>query len=304
MSGLIAFLRYYTLLRRDAWGFSYLPGDGGAALSEPLAAKVAELGGELRLGTAVTQLHRDATGWTIQTETGATRSDAVILALDPDNARRLITASPDLAEDVAAYYWPQGRETAVVRLWFDRAPAAKSGAEAGMLSGDFIIDNYFWLHRLQDQYRLWHKERGGSALEVHIYGPPDLLRQEDAVLLARAITDVQSAFPEMRRARIHQEVQRNRVNHTLFGVGPPDRHLGVVTPWPDLYCCGDWVYDPVPAFFLERATYTGIAAANEALATHSLPVWPTVAQPPPEPFAAFLQKVMWRGRRWLRRRRR
>ena len=54
LSGFIAFLRYYTLMRRDAWDFSYLPGDGGTSLIDPLVAKVTALGGEIPLGTAVT----------------------------------------------------------------------------------------------------------------------------------------------------------------------------------------------------------------------------------------------------------
>ena len=43
ISGFIAFLRFYTLLRRDAWMFSYLPEDGGTSICEPLSAKVNEL---------------------------------------------------------------------------------------------------------------------------------------------------------------------------------------------------------------------------------------------------------------------
>ena len=131
-----------------------------------------------------------------------------------------------------------------------------------MLSGDFIIDNYFWLHRLQDQYRAWHKETGGSAIEVHIYGPPKILQQPDNAILTLAINDVQIAFPELRGTLSHQHIQRNSVNHTLFGVGAQGKHLGVQTAWDNLYCCGDWVYHPAPSFFLERATFTGITAAN------------------------------------------
>src|SRR5512141_1916818 len=53
ISGFIAFLRFYTLLRRDAWMFSYLPEEGGTSICEPLSARVCELGGEVRLGGRV-----------------------------------------------------------------------------------------------------------------------------------------------------------------------------------------------------------------------------------------------------------
>lgn len=302
LSGFIAFLRYYTLLRRDSWGFSYLPGDGGTSLIDPLAAKMVEWGGEIRLGTAVTHLTRTDSHWQLHTNGETLSAKYVILATDPDNARKLVEASPDLADDTVDFYWPAGRETAVVRLWFNRLPNEKSGAEGGILTGEFIIDNYFWLDRIQDQYRVWGKATGGSALEVHLYGPPDVLAQSNPVLLARVITDVQSAFPELRGALIHQELQRNSVNHTLFGVGTAGRHLAVQTPWENIFCCGDWVYDPNPSFFLERATFTGIGAANEVLKAENLPSWPTVAYPPPERFAAFLERAMRGGRGLLRRR--
>ena len=189
--------------------------------------------------------------------------------------------------------------TAIIHLWYDRAPDAK--AEAGVLSGEFIIDNYFWLHRIQDAYVEWHKATGGSAVQVHIYGPPEALEQPDAVLLAQAAADVHSAFPKLRGHLIHQTMRRNDATHTIFSVGPPERHLGIKTPWPDLYCCGDWVRHPAPALFLERACITGIEAANAVLASQRLPVWPLLQGPPPEALASFVQRLMLRGRRARRR---
>lgn len=131
-----------------------------------------------------------------------------------------------------------------------------------------------------------------------------MLAQSDPVLLTRVIADVQSAFPELRGALIHQDLQRNIVNHTLFGVGPVGRHLAITTPWANLFCCGDWVYDPNPSFFLERAVFTGMGAANKVLQAEDLSPWPTVSYPPPERFAAFLERLMVAGRRWLRKRKR
>ena len=83
--------------------------------------------------------------------------------------------------------------TAVVRLWFDRAP--DGGSEAGILSGDLVPDNFFWLHRIQDPYIRWHRATGGSAVEVHVYGPPEILELPDAMLLARAIVEVSWTRP-------------------------------------------------------------------------------------------------------------
>ena len=223
----------------------------------------------------------------------------VILATDAPNTAAILSASPDVA--AADFYWPRGMATAVVRAWFDREP--RPGPEAGIFSGDFIPDNFFWLHRIQDQYAGWHKATGGSAIEVHIYGPPELLEEPDAALLARAIADVQSAFPELRSHLVHQMLRRNDPTHTLFGLGRAERHLGIETPWPGIFCCGDWVRHPTPAFFLERACVTGIEAANRVLALRGLDTWPLLDYAPPEALVGFIERLMVGIRRALLRRR-
>ncbi len=301
LSGFVAFLRFYTLLRRDAWSFSYLPADGGTCLAEPLADKLRESGGVIRLGQRVSHLEQADGGWIVHMDSedaAPYRASQVILATDSPSTAAILRTSPDTADGAAGLYWPRGMATAVVRLWFDRAP--KGGSEAGILSGDLIPDNFFWLHRIQDPYIRWHRATGGSAVEVHIYGPPSVLEEADAVLTARAIADVQSAFPELRGHQIHHELRRNDPTHTLFGLGPADRHLGIETPWPALFCCGDWVRHPSPAFFMERACITGIEAANAVLRAHDLPAWSLLEYAPPEPLAGAIEGLMHKGRGMLR----
>jgi isorenieratene synthase len=302
LSGYIAFLRFYTLLRRDAWAFSYLPSDGGSSLIDPLVERVAQLGGEVRPGVRVCGLERVNAGWRVRAEGGEDLlSRQVILAADAPNTAAILRASPEMSDAVDQLYWPRGLATAVVRCWYDRPP--RRGPEAGILSGDFILDSYFWLHRIQDQYIRWHRTTGGSAIEAHIYGPPELLEEPDAALITRAIADIQAAFPELRGRRIQQMIRRNEPVHTLFGVGSPGSHLGIETPWSGVYCCGDWVLHPAPAFFLERACVTGIEAANGVLKTRGAAPWPLLEYPPPEPFVGWMERLMLRGRERARRRR-
>jgi protoporphyrinogen oxidase len=304
LSGFVTFLRFYTLLRRDAWAFSYLPADGGTCLAEPLAGKVRELGGWLEKGVRVTGLEREVEGWRILVGQGAPSCVAkqVILALDSPSAEALLDASSGLVPTSAGLHWPRGMATAVVRLWFDREP--NPGSEAGIFSGDLVPDNFFWLHRIHDPYIRWNRATGGSAVEAHIYGPPQVLEEPDAALLAQVIADVQSAFPELRGHQVHQHLRRNDPSHTLFGLGPARRHLGIETPWPGLYCCGDWVRHPSPAFFMERACVTGIEAANAVLGIRGFPRWPLLDPPSPEPLVAAIERSMRWGRRVLRRRNR
>lgn len=303
LSGFIAFLRFYTLLRRDTWIFSYLPADGGTSLVDPLVKKYKELGGTLQLGSRAAAIKKHADKWEvsylIETPTGGQDTKTIsaqhlILAADAHNTRALVEASPDLG-DSEGYYWPRGLETAAIRIWYDSSP--EPGPEGGIFSGDFIIDNFFWLHKIQDQYIRWHRATGGSAIEVHIYGPSELLQQADAALIAQAAADVQNSFPELRGRRIHQMIERNPGTHTLFGVGPRNKHLGIDSPWPGIYCCGDWVRHSTPAFFLERACVTGIYAANALLESTGKEPWPTLEYPAPEPLARFIEKAIRRGRR-------
>ncbi len=297
ISGFIAFLRFYTLLRRDAWMFSCLPEDGGTSICEPLAARVCELGGEIRLGCRVTRIARAGEAWQIvwQTPQGETSACAsqVVLATDPRNAKKILLSS--FGRRVDEMFFPRALSNAVIRLWFDRRP--RKSTEAGIFTGDFSVHNYFWLDRIYNPFRRWARETDGSALEVHVYGPPEVLAQPDAILLARAIQDVQQAWPELQGHRIGQHLQRNPETHTLPAVGPKEKYLGIETPWNNLFCAGDWVRHPAPAFFLERACLTGIEAANAVLSSRGLPPWALVEYLPPEPFVAWIERLMRAGRK-------
>jgi len=300
MSGFIAFLRFYTLLRRDAWMFSYLPEDGGTSVCEPLAAKVTELGGRIRLGSRVKRVVQVGDEWQV-TWDGANGEELacarqIILATDPNNAKKILGASVDGVDEM---FFPRALSNAVIRLWFDVKP--KKNAEAGIFTGDFIIHNYFWLDRIYNPFRRWARETNGSALEVHVYGPPETLAQPDAVLLTQAIKDVEQAFPELRGHRIGQHLQRNPETHTLPAVGPKDKYLGIETQWQNLFCAGDWVRHPAPSFFLERACMTGIEAANAVLASRGLQTWALIDYLPAEPFVAWIEKLMKAGRQRRRR---
>jgi isorenieratene synthase len=299
LSGFLAFLRFYTLLRRDSWAFSYMSEDAGKILIEPLVSTIENLGGRLIPDRSVKHLEKDKGHWRVVWEGGSISAKQVILASDSPNTRKILANSPHSTHITPKLYWPPGTPTAIVRVWFDRAPVP--GSEAGIFSGDFILDNYFWLHSIYDPYIEWHRSTGGSAIEVHIYGPPELLEEPDASLLARAISDIQSAFPELRGHRIYQTIQRNNATHTLFGLGPKERHLGIETPWENLFCCGDWVRHTCPALFMERAVATGILAANAVLRSRNLSEWKLVDYPQPEPFAVLIEKLIRRGRKRRRR---
>lgn len=133
----------------------------------------------MRCGAAVAELAPTAGGaWEVAVDGGTLLAQQVVLATDAPAAHRLLSASALAPETLAAVTWPEGQPSAVIRLWFDVTP--ETDAEGGMFGGaNYTLDNFFWVHRIQEAFKTWHDETGGSALECHIYGPPDLLAESD-----------------------------------------------------------------------------------------------------------------------------
>jgi isorenieratene synthase len=192
--------------------------------------------------------------------------------------------------------------TLIVRLWLRHSP--RSIAASGICTGDLLVDNFFWLQQLQPAYQAWHQATGGSAIETHIYGPPEVLAQPDAALLTQIVHDTYRAFPELRGSLLYSVVLRNDATHTLFTPGDPARSLAVQTPWPGMVACGDWITDPNPAMYLERAATTGMLAANQLLSELGLEPWPILDHPAPEWFAGKLAAALTRFRHTMLARRR
>jgi carotenoid phi-ring synthase / carotenoid chi-ring synthase len=196
----------------------------------------------------------------------------------------LLSSAPT-REIAATMTFPQGLETAVVRFWFSTTP--KNKAEAGIVSGDVTVDNFFWLHRFQKPFIEWHNATGGSAVEMHIYRPHELEGVTDEELVRRALSDITRIYPLLEGKAIQQTFRRNYPTHTLFTVGSLAQHLGVRTTWRGLYACGDWVRHTTPALFLERATVTGIHAANAVLETNNQSLFALVPPAKPEILASI-----------------
>jgi len=292
LAGFLAFLRFYTIMRRDAWMFEYLP-DGGGEVCEKLSRKIVQLGGQIRLNSRVTRLDAARNGdwiahWEQDFIPGTEHAPFLILAADSPAAGSIIKNSFPSESD--SLFFPRGLGHAVIRLWFDRAP--RRGPEAGMFSGDFVMHNFFWLEKIYREYQKWSEATGGSCIEVHVYGPQTVLEQGDALLLTKVLTDLYRAFPELRGHLITQHIQRNAASHTLPALGMRGTHLGIETKWENLFCAGDWISHPTPAFFLERACITGLEAANQVLSARGLEPWEAKLYPPPEPMVAWMEKLM------------
>jgi carotenoid phi-ring synthase / carotenoid chi-ring synthase len=293
LAGFLAFLRFYTVMRRDAWRFEYLP-NGGGEVCEKLSAKIQQLGGEISLKSRVKRMTKDRDYWIVYYERDgvaeSVQASSVILASDSPAAESIIKNSFP-ADNL---FFPHGLAHAVIRLWFDIQP--RKHPEAGIFSGDFIMHNFFWLDQIYLPYREWREKTGGACIEIHVYGPNEVLQQTDAVLITNLLTDFYRAFPELKGHLIKPYLQRNAATHTLPALGTRGTHLGIETPWQNFFCAGDWVWHQNPAFFLERACVTGIEAANRVLSLCNKELFEVQNYPPPEPLAAWIESLMVRGR--------
>jgi isorenieratene synthase len=302
LSAFIAALRFYTMLRRDAWQMSYFPDNPQRSVLQPLIDSFTANDGAIWQGITATKLEKSGDVWRISVEDSAQKNikslyaQHIILATNAPGAQRLLSAGADTAPEAQKMIFPAGLRCAVVRLWFTAAP--RSGTPGGMLTGDFEPDNFFWLHRLYPEFVAWHEATGGSAIELHLYGSDKLLDQPDNNLLILCVAEVQRAFPELRGAFLHGTVRRNSKVHTRFRV-PTDDSLHVHTPWHNVHACGDWIGYDTPSFWMERAATTAVAAANAVLTAQGLDPYPVLQPKPPEISVQILGSILKNARRVL-----
>lgn len=303
LTGFIAAIRFFTMLRKDSWHPYYLPGDAHSTLIKPMTDSLQTRGGMVLYGTTAQALQRmEDGGWRVSVDDqirGGMRTveaDHVILALDPPAAERLLQESPSTRTEANAIRFPGAVRTTTVRLWFSSEP--RPGTAGGMLTGDIRFDNFFWLHRMQDAFREWNSAVGGSTIELHLYATDAQADEIDKIMIIRAVDEVQRAFPELRGHYVHGAVRRNSKTQTLFRVPTADS-LHVETPWENIYACGDWIGFPTPSLWMERSCTTAIAAANAVIDNYGGSRFPLIDPPPPEVLVRALSGLVRGGRRLL-----
>jgi isorenieratene synthase len=299
-------LQLYVFLRKDSQCFSFARGPIMERLFAPLLRKIEAAGGELERGVEVTAIERRPEGgfwveWsrtagaeppsdatTLKGSTGRLAAPELILAVDVSAAKRLVATSPCLAPILGRLESFAGRPSTNIRLWWSRGPDNRWG-ESGVFGGKSTADNYFWLHRFQDEFAAWHQATGGGVSESHIYAPLSLHDLTDDELLDRVERDMARAFPEIAGSAVHRTIVRNRASHINFPVGCATAFPKVETALEELALCGDWIDGGIPVLYMERACQTGIAAANVMLRRRGREPWPILQPVPPPPHIRALQ---------------
>ncbi|MFD7665080.1 FAD-dependent oxidoreductase [Streptomyces sp. NPDC059788] len=238
------------------------------ALWEPLGRYLAGHGAALRTGCAVESVESvpGGAGVTVRGAHGATRHDAVVLALDTDGLCHLVAASPGLG----GRDWRERvlrLRTAppflVSRLWLDRPVAPDRPGFLGT-SGFGPLDNVSVLERWEGEAARWASRTGGSVVELHAYAlAADTARQTRQ---DRLIDQLQRVYPETREAKVVDAQHEWRADCPLFPVGGYHDRPTVHTPDPAVVVAGDLVRTELPVALMERAATTGFLAANALLA--------------------------------------
>ncbi|MFF9915336.1 FAD-dependent oxidoreductase [Streptomyces sp. NPDC013457] len=238
------------------------------ALWEPLGDYLQRLGVSVRTGAPVHDVlaRRDDAGADVRTDTGTDHHDAVVLALDTEGLRHIVSASPGLGTPA----WRDGiagLRTAppflVSRLWLDRPVHADRPPFLGT-SGFAGLDNISILERYEGEAARWAARNRGSVVELHAYAADDAAEPEKAQRML--VDQLHQVYPETRDARVVDARHEWRSDCPLFLVGTHRLRPTVRTPYPWLTLAGDVIRCDLPVALMERAATTGFLAANALLA--------------------------------------
>lgn len=158
---------------------------------------------------------------------------------------------------------------AVGRFWFDRDFEWEQSWFTS-LSGYALTDSITLYHRIQTQFKEWAAKTGGSVVELHAYCYKEKEFPTQATLLETFERELYEIVPELQGAAV---LHRELVNQKNFSGYPPnsygDRPV-TQSEIPNLLYAGDWVKMPFPCGLMERATSSGLLAANAIIQKEGL----------------------------------
>ncbi len=273
---LVAMFHSYFVGSAEGLLFDVPDDDYDTALWAPLGRYLQSLGVEVTTGATVDGVSETDHGVRVSSSAGEFDADAVVLAVDVANLRRLVAdapwlGTPDWRERVAELRTapPFG----VARRWLG------STAHAGMApflgtSGYGPLDNVSRLDAFEAGAAGWASTRGGTVVEVHGYALTDASDAARQRLWAEAAR----IHPDLATAEVLGEQWLVADDCPLVDTSPWLRRPEVVTPDRRVVLAGDLVRCDLPIALMERAATTGWLAANTLLAGWGRPgfeLWST-----------------------------
>ncbi len=218
--------------------------DLGALLPQPAAARVAALGGDIRLGQRVDALGVDAHGVTLATRDTRERYSHVVVAVAPQHLAGLaagVDALAAAAADVARYAY---RPIATAYVQYDaafRLPAPLYALDGG--PAQFVFDR--------------GPSHGQAGLVAFVASAASGLAEDWVTQAEAQLRRIADPGPARWRRRI---VEKQATYACVPGMPRPD----VRTPHPRVFLAGDYTAGPYPAT-LESATASGVQSAASLL---------------------------------------
>jgi isorenieratene synthase len=281
VASLVRAFHFYYLSNDGGLLYDYFDDDYETAFAAPARAWLEAHGATLHTGSPVTSIDA-ATGahgrWSIGGET----YDDVVIACDVVGARKLVAASPALAErhpDFTARIARQksSQRYAILRLWVER-DAGRDMPVFVITDRLRVLDAITFTHRVVPAARDWAAKRDGGVYEIHSYAVPDDL-PDDAAIRRELVAEFEHFLPEVRGARIAHEHLHVRSDFAAFHVGTYADRAQVETGVAGIHLAGDWVRLSHPATLMEAACMTGALAANNVLREKGLREAPVYAVP-------------------------
>jgi isorenieratene synthase len=257
------------------------------ALWQPFAAWLRARGVTVITNSAVSRVTRDVRGLLRASHTsGECEADDMVIALHVSGLKKLVADSPALSALSHVQALTETLPFVVLRLWLDRPLAPERAAFAGT-TGVGFLDNISRYDRFQDESAAWAAKHGGSVVELHAYAVPRGF--DNAALRDDLVAGLHTFYPETRSARIIDECLLVRQDCPAFPPGALALRPTPRTALSDVTLAGDYVSVPFPCALMERATASGVLAANTLLARQGVA---------PEPLYSVPQQGLFSPLRW------
>lgn len=286
---MLMMFHFYFLGNPEGLVFDVLDEPFSDGLWKPMERYLASHGVDVRLGcgaSAIEQLDKGA-GWRVTTDGGELEGDGLVLAVHVPALKSILSASPDLQADAGLVRSIDQLGTtspfAVWRLFLDR-PADPARHPFVGTAGRGVLDNISLYERFEGESRRWALRTGGSVVELHGYA----VQSNDIDAVKRELlAGLHALYPELAGATHLHESWLWRQDCPSFGPGSHAHRPRVATAYGNVVLAGDFVKLPFPTALMERATASGMLAAN-----HLLDRWDVRGEPlysiPPRGFMAGL----------------
>ncbi len=199
-------------------------------------------------------------------------ADYFVLATDVPGVRQLFERSEgevNLTIKTQVAQLAVADPFAVARFWFDRDFDWKF-SDFSSLSGYRLTDSITLYHRIQDEYIEWARRTGGSVIELHAYCYKEKEFPDQQSLLTTFEAELFEIVPELEKAKVLHRELLNQKNFSGYPPGSYGERPETVTACTNLLFAGDWVKMPFPCGLMERATSSGLLAANAILQREGL----------------------------------